>query len=233
MILTKPSWEFSGVNLQPSDILRSIEAAGRTCYKSEKETNWAECSSFVRGLISRGHESVLEHEKITVRVICDRGVSHELVRHRIASYSQESTRYCNYRGGVEFIIPPWTGLEAGNYPIIWKGLFGDCDVPRLSNGTADSWWFWACATSERDYMKLLDQGQGWKPQQARSVLPNSLKTEIVITQNIRQWRHFFKLRALGISGKPHPQMLEIAVPMLEEFQQTYPELFDDLIATED
>jgi len=213
-------------------ILAAIEAAGRTCYKSEDKITDASAEKFVIDIIARGHESVLEHQSISVRIICDRGVSHELVRHRIASFSQESTRFCNYskNGHVTFIIPPWTVVAPGIYPIKWNHLIGSIVIgsidPIKELPPADNVWFWNCAIAERDYYNLLSCG--WQPQQARSALTNSLKTEIVITQNLRQWRHFFKLRAAGEAGRPHPQMLEITVPMLAEFKRLIPIVFDDI-----
>jgi thymidylate synthase (FAD) len=188
-----------------SAILRSIERAGRTCYRSECRITPDSAAEFVRKIISSGHESVLEHEKVTVRIVCDRGVSHELVRHRIASFSQESTRYCTYgegkrSGEVTFIRPCW-----------------------LVDDEAGRAWSFAMVKAENAYLYLL--AHGWTAQQARSVLPNSLKTEIVMTANLREWRHFFRLRC---SPAAHPQMREITVPMLREFQQRIPAIFDDI-----
>lgn len=187
-------------------ILSNIATAGRVCYQSESTSDDA---TFVRKIVERGHESVLEHEKISVRIICDRGVSHELVRHRIASYSQESTRYCNYskdkfENELTFIRPPWVDMSA-NYP-----------------SASNAWW---CMMEEieREYMHLIERG--WTPEQARTILPNSLKTEIVVTMNLREWRHFFRLRCAPAA---HPQMRQIANMMLEEFKNAVPVIFDDL-----
>jgi thymidylate synthase (FAD) len=183
-------------------LLFTLEQYGRTCYKSEDKITEGSAEKFIRMLLQKGHESVLEHEKITVRVICDRGVSHEIVRHRIASYSQESTRYCNYKKqGVTFI-----------QPCFW-------------NPGSQKWDKWRSAMSyaETIYLELLADGSS--PQEARSVLPNSLKTEIVITYNIRQWRHFFRLRTAPTA---HPQMREITLPMLADFKTRFPVLFEDL-----
>lgn len=159
-------------------------------------------------------EPTEHHEKrITVKFICDRGVSHEYVRHRVFSFAQESTRYCNYakdKFGNEctFIIPPWTGFKEGNYPITWDGLYGSCDTLV----EYDSWFFWHLALAERDYFKLLEKG--WIAQQARNVLPNSLKTELVMTGFVSDWEHFFKLRD---ASSAHPQAYELAHPLHEEF----------------
>lgn len=219
MILIKPSFEIMS-DVSPLSVLKRIEQAGRTCYKSKASDDT--CVPFVKMLIKRGHESVLEHESISVRVVCDRGVSHELVRHRIASFSQESTRYCNYSGEITFIIPPWVDVETGEYDVSTVKKFANSFNTKYSDWA----WLSACKQSETSYAALLTQG--WTPQQARTTLNNSVKTEIVITQNLRQWRHFFKVRALGLTGEPHPQMLEIAVPMLANFKSLLPVIFDDL-----
>ena len=167
----------------------------------------------VESLINRGHEAMLEHEKISVKFIVDRGVSHELVRHRMASYAQESTRYCNYSKD-----------KFGNEITVIKPCFLDEDTENYRI------WKSSCEAAEKAYFAMLDNDA--TPQEARSVLPNSLKTEICMTANLREWRHFFKLRALGITGKPHPQMLEVTVPLLAEFKALIPVVFDDLIVGE-
>lgn len=225
MILIYPFFRIESL-IEAGMILRHIESSGRTCYKSEPKYRGenpnellASTREFVARLIKRGHHSVLEHHSITVRFICDRGVSHELVRHRLASFSQESTRYCDYSGNVAFIIPPWVSIEAGEYDINWLPENLDCTIP-------DWRWFMNMAQAEHDYHFLL--GNGWSPQQARSVLPNSLKTEIVVTANLREWRHILSLRACGTAGKPHPQMAQIMIPLLREFQSRLPIIFDDL-----
>lgn len=195
-------------NIDGNEILNKIERAGRTCYKSEDKISAVSSKNFVKHIIDLGHESVLEHEKISVRVICDRGVTHEIVRHRIASYSQESTRYCNYskskfENSVVFIKPFfWNDKKYEEHYSVWMNLM---------------------AEAEKAYLKLINIGA--TPQEARSVLPNSLKTEIVITMNLREWRHFFKLRT---SSAAHPQMIEIARPMLDEFKRIIPIIFDDI-----
>lgn len=186
-------------------IIRSLESAARTCYKSECSIGTIESArAFVSKLVHvKKHESVIEHFSITVRFVVDRGVSHEIVRHRIAAYSQESTRYCNYSGEkfgreITVIKPPfWT----------------DCDHRY-------AFWKSACEEAERQYLALLDYGAS--PQEARSVLPNSLKTEIVMTANLREWRHVLSLRC---SQAAHPQMREVMIPLQAEFQKHLPEIF--------
>lgn len=187
-------------------ILKRIEKAGRTCYKSEDRITDESAEAFVRKLIERGHESVLEHESLTVRFICDRGVSHEIVRHRIASFSQESTRYCNYSGdrfrnNITFIKPCFLEEGTGGYKLWKQAMF----------------------IAEKEYFELLKLS--CTPQEARSVLPNSVKTEIVMTANLREWRHFLKLRTAKAA---HPQMRELTVPLLKELQERIPVVFDDI-----
>lgn len=188
------------------EILKAIEQAGRVCYKSEDKIGDGSAATFVGNIIKRGHEAVLEHQSITVKFICDRGVSHEIVRSRLASYCQESTRYCNYSND-----------KFDNEITVIKPCFAD--------ETRDGYYRWksSCEEAERSYFMLLHYG--WSPQEARAVLPNSLKTEVVMTANIREWRHFLKLRCAPAA---HPQMREVAIPLLHEFQRLMPVLFDDI-----
>lgn len=193
-----------------NEILNKIERAGRTCYKSEDKISVDSSRQFIKKIMKIGHESVIEHEKITVRIICDRGVTHEIVRHRIASYSQESTRYCNYSNN-----------KFGNEITVIEPSFWDKNSKK--DKIKYDIWKEALIKAEEAYLKLIELGA--TPQEARSVLPNSLKTEIVVTMNIREWRHFFKLRT---SKAAHPQMQEIARPILDEFKKLIPVLFDDI-----
>lgn len=212
MILIKPSFEIL-TNLDRKEILKKIEQAGRICYKSDSEYTEKTGSDFLTKIVKRGHLSVIEHVSIMVKFICDRGVTHELVRHRLAAYSQESTRYCNYSGGLTFIIPLWIDdLICKSYPN-WLA------VPEKIKLTTRQW-LRALFECELMYQGLLEQG--WIPQQARSVLPNSLKTEIVMTANLREWKHVFNLRT---SNAAHPQIREIMMPLQTEFRNILPELF--------
>ena len=195
-------------DFDPDKILRLIERAGRVCYKSEDRIADGSAEKLIRNLISRGHESVLEHASITFRVICDRGVSHEFVRHRIASYSQESTRYCNYAGGK------FGGELTFIKPCFWSD--GDRNYER---------WLRIMSTIEKTYLEMISDGA--LPQEARSILPNSLKTEIFVTMNIREWRHFLRLRT---DKKAHPQMREVALRIYEILSKELPVLFADIDA---
>lgn len=217
MLLVKPSFEILD-EIDGEKILRSIERAGRTCYKSEDRITEGSAVKFAGRILSLRHESVLEHEKVSVRIICDRGVSHEIVRHRLASYSQESTRYCDYIGDVTFVIPPWVNIAEGHYQFVAQIDAATADDPGANI------WAHHCMICDATYgdLELLDD---WTPEKARSVLPNSLKTEIVMTANLREWRHFFKLRTAPAA---HPQMREIAIPLLKRMRELIPVVFDDI-----
>lgn len=204
--------------LNGEEILKKIEKVARVCYKSEDKIGEGTAEAMVRALIKRGHEAMLEHFSFSVKFIVDRGVSHEIVRHRLASFAQESTRYCNYgsKGGEITVIEP---------------CYLTVDGVTLS---VDQWserygaWVSATEEAEKSYLRMIADGA--TPQEARAVLPTSLKTELVMTANLREWRHFLKLRAVGTTGTPHPQMLEVAVPLLEELKALVPVVFEDLEA---
>lgn len=188
--------------------LQHIEKAGRVCYKSESKIteDGESAKKFVKMLIGRGHEAMLEHSQLTVKFIVDRGVSHELVRHRIASFAQESTRFCNYskdkfNNGVTFIKPFF--FEEGT--------------------AAYKEWLLAMEHAEEYYIGLINMGR--TPQEARSVLPDSTKTEVVMTANYREWRAFFKLRT---AQAVHPQMRGVTIPLLTELKEKLPVIFDDI-----
>lgn len=240
MKLIKPSYEIL-TPINGEEILKEIELAARTCYKSEGKIEYEDAdlgtcfdSEFhaksarilIPKLIARGHEAMLEFGgMITVKFICDRGVSHELVRHRLASFAQESTRYCNYGKDehITFIIPKWHNIEEGVY------VNGDFKNDKINNIIKDkakyrTWiWFNLLIDSEISYNGLISHGES--PQQARSVLPNSLKTEVNVSANIREWRHIFKLRTAKAA---HPQMRELMIPLLAEFKEKIPIIFDDI-----
>ena len=189
-------------------LLSTVEQAGRVCYKSEDKIADGSAEGFISGIIKRGHEAVLEHGSITVRFICDRGVSHEIVRHRLAAYCQESTRYCNY-----------SQEKFGTEVTFIRPLFFDKGTPAFRM------WEGAMERCETAYFDLLNEGYG--PQEARSVLPNSLKTEVVMTADLREWRHFLRLR----TGKAaHPQMRQVALMLLEQLREAYQIFFADVVA---
>lgn len=205
--------------------LEFIEVCGRTCYKSEDRITEDSAKKFVAGIIKSGHHSVIEHVNITVRFVCDRGISHEIVRHRHGSYCQESSRYCNYSkdkfdNQITFILPEWCD------PVIvgeWENMQAMTHSNAFSRvDRATFLWAANCRCSEYDYFELLLLG--WRPEQARSVLTNSLKTEIVMTANLREWKHVFRMRCQKAA---HPQIRELMLPLLEELHEKVPVVFDD------
>ena len=178
-------------------------------------------NKLVKRLIDSKHEAMLEFVDITVKFTCDRGVSHEIVRYRLASYAQESTRYCNYSkdkfgNELTFIIPSWLDWKEET---IRKG-----DFEKSGSGSIDSQLFISnLLNAEDSYLRLIKEG--WKPQQARMVLPMSIKTEINMKANLREWRHFFNLRC---SQAAHPDIRVLALDLLKQFHEVIPIIFDDL-----
>lgn len=186
--------------------MKKVEFIGRKCYKSEDKITDDSYDRFIRMLVSKGHEAMIEHGGFSVCFTVDRGVSHELVRHRLASWAQESTRYCNY-----------SNEKFGREITVIRPCFLKETDPEYAR------WHHSCMHAEKGYFDLLDSGRS--PQEARSVLPNSLKTEVVMTANFREWRAFFKLRA----DKPaHPQMRQVVQPLLDKMIDLAPPVFDDL-----
>jgi len=219
MRLIKPYAEL--VYFQP-DATIAIERAGRVCYQSSDKSDFSELSSsnFVKRLIFKDHLSVLEHASASIRFVVDRGVSHEIVRHRIASYSQESTRYCKYNDHVLFVIPSWVSeIKAGIYPYSYYSVDYADSLPADQRT-----WFNAMLNAEADYSKLISHNIS--PQNARSVLPNSLKTELIMTANMREWRHFFQLRTAPAA---HPDMRIVAGQALRAMNYRASGIFSDLL----
>ena len=183
----------------PMDLLQDIERIGRVCYKSEHRITSSSAAPFVRNIIERGHESALEHISITVRFVTDRAIANELVRHRIAAYSQESTRYCNYKDKIEFIYPK--NVSNKQLQLIME----------------------ACACAATTYQTLIADGA--TPEIARDVLPLCTKTELIATYNLREWRHILRLRT---DKAAHPKMRELMQTLLQFFQGLVPIIFDDI-----
>jgi len=189
------------------DECRLIELAGRTAYKSEDKITEDSYKQFIEMIVKRGHEAVLEFGNMVVRFITDRGITHEIVRHRLCSFVQESTRYCNYSadkfgGELSFVKPSFSGDWAEADKNVWEA---------------------ACIDAEVNYLTMINDGQ-CKPQEARAVLPNCLKTEIVVKANFREWRHIFQLRA--ISKAAHPDMRALMIPLYEQCREECPVVFD-------
>lgn len=195
-----PSFEIMD-DIDGQKILKKIEVCGRVCYKSEARITEDSAKKFVAGIIKSGHESVLEHVSLTVKFIISRAIANEIVRHRIASYSQESTLYCNYKGGIKVVDPKECEKDEG-----YRKL---------------------CETSEAQYKKML--AQIFKAEIARGILPNDLKTELVMSANLREWRHFLKIRT---EKHAHPELRRVTVPLLKELQKKIPVVFDDIPVTD-
>ena len=203
MRIVSPSHNIEWMTENP---LQAIERAGRICYKSEARITEDSAPLFIKKIIKSGHHPVLEHACMSVRFITDRGVSHELVRHRLASFSQESTRYCNYNSArfdseLTFVRPSFWAKGSPQF-MLWQGL---------------------CGQAQQRYLNMISTGAS--PQEARSILPSSLKTELVMTTNFREWRHVFQLRTTKAA---HPQMRQLMRPLLKEVREKVPVIFDDV-----
>lgn len=209
--------------------LQQIERVARVCYKSEdKITPDGESAKKLVGfLVKQGHEAMLEHSQLSVLFTCDRGIANELVRHRIGSFAQESTRYCNYSkekfgGELSFILPFYIPDEPKENAI--KAASSTEELKKLETDyQIHNAWYWTCDDAEKSYKTLI--ANGMRPEQARCVLPLCLKTEIVVTANYREWRNIFKLRTPVAA---HPQMRELMCPLLLEVQKKIPVVFDDI-----
>lgn len=224
--------------------LQKIEKAARTCYKSEDKisANGESAQKLIRKLIENGHEAMLEHSCLTVKFITDRGVTHELVRHRMASFAQESTRYCNYSndkfGNEITVVEPIIFNDMDNE---WREDVAE-SLHLLVSGDADrdhikdyidaptkykmyAQWYVSLIGAEDSYIAMTECGV--TPQMARSVLPNSLKAEIVVTANYREWRHILDLRA---AAEAHPQIRALMKDLLIELHKRIPVIFDDIYA---
>jgi thymidylate synthase (FAD) len=201
MKIIQPSVELLWITENPEF---QIERAGRTCYKSEDKITFDSARTFSRKMREHGHHAMIEHASASFRIITDRGITHEIVRHRVASFAQESTRYCNYSADkfenqCAFIEPPNMSAEQRE---LWEK---------------------ACLSAEQSYFSMLKAG--CSPQIARSVLPTCLKAELVMTANFREWRHFISLRGVKAA---HPQIRPVAF-MIWEILMTYaPGVFEDL-----
>ena len=212
MKVIQASYEILTDLSNPIKILKDIERAGRVCYKSENNITDDSCTTFCKNILNRGHEAVIEHSQLSVKFIVDRAIANELVRHRLASYCQESSRYCNYSKDKFYneikVIEPEELL------------------PR--NSTDYNIWWMSCKNAEEAYMVMISNGV--KPEIARSVLPLSTATEIIMTANIREWRNVLKLRS-SHNMRAHPQMRLICDRLLSELKSKIPVLFDDICSS--
>lgn len=232
MRLIKPNVEILD-NVNGDEVISKIATVARTCYKSESSSTPDKDKKLVENLVKLGHEAMLEFFDITVKFTCSRSIANEIIRCRLASYAQESTRYCDYSKDkfdhdITYIIPSELNIPEGKYTN-WDNDW--CDVselkllyPEVDNlDDATNCFLQSIKNSEYYYFMLLDRG--WKPQQAREVLPHALKTELNMKANLREWRHFFSLRC---STKAHPDIRLLALDLLNQFHNLIPIVFDDL-----
>ena len=206
MKIIEPSYEIL-TPIDGAEILKIIEKDARICYKSEEKIGEGTAERMVSMIIKKEHEAMIEMFDLKVKFIHNRGFSHEMVRHRLCSFAQESTRYCNYSSGkfgdeITVIKPYWLNYEQKRDARLWAS---------------------AIVQSELVYNDLIELG--YKPQDARGVLPNDLKTEIVVKTNLREWRTIFKLRCAPAA---HPDMRRVMIPLLMELKDRIPIIFDDL-----
>lgn len=210
MKIVEPKYEIlTDISKSGVKELQQIERVARVCYKSEDKIvpDGSSAKKLVGFLVKQGHEAMLEHSQLSVLFTCDRGVANEMARHRIASFAQESTRYCNYS----------KDKFGSEIQVIMPTFIKNADEPtRIA-------WTESMYAIEKQYMQLLEHG--FRPEQARCVLPLCLKTEIVVTANLREWRNIFKLRTPVAA---HPQMRELMCPLLKELQKKIPVIFDDI-----
>lgn len=204
MILLDPKIEVE--NFDGKKIMKNIERACRTCYRSEDKITEESYINLIKNCINRGHESVLEHEKITVRLTCDIGCYKDLTRHRISSFSIESTRYCNYgkdkwNNQIKFIKPCNLDKEKPEYDF-WKNCMQDI---------------------ENTYLDMTQLG--CTPDQMRMILPHSTAAEVTMTANIREWKHIFELRC---SKRAHPSVQQVMIPLLLYFKEQMPEIYENV-----
>lgn len=217
-------------------LYRTIELAGRTCYKSEDKITDDSAAAFVSSIVKMGHEAMLEHASVSVRFTMDRGLSHEIVRHRMAAFAQESTRWCNYsKGKFEnscTFIDPYDLIRLEQERKLGSVEWTDAEEEKATQKTRKIMEEWgeACSEAEKHYMRMLELGAS--PEVARSVLPNSLKTDVIVTANLREWRHIFKMRAVTTYGRPHPQMQMLMHNLLIDFAKAMPEVFADILENE-
>lgn len=222
--IVKPKFQILS-RLNERSILKHLERCGRTCYKSEDKITDDSCYKFIKMLLSKGHESVIEHYNISIKFVCSRALSHQLVRHRLCSFSEQSQRYCNFETKVDMgIIQPYWMNESDIKKIRNKSFSSVLQIPNKVSKKCQ-YWLESIIDSTVTYGILLRSNPDMTPQQARSLLPNAAKTEIVCTANLRQWRHILKLRT---SKGADPEIRELMIPLLRKLQEKLPTLFSDI-----
>lgn len=209
-------------------IMKHLENACRTCYRSEDKISEESYSNLLKNCINRGHESILEHEKVTIEMICDIGVYKDLTRHRIASFSIESTRYCCYDkdkfgGEISFIKPVFYNNDYSNGTILVdpEGV----DSSSFENPDQEKTWLWENAMEDIEFFYMEMRSKGFTPDECRMVLPHSTAAKVVMTANIREWKHILSLRS---TKHAHPSVQQVMIPLLLYFKLEMPEIFGDI-----
>lgn len=230
MRLIKPRVEILD-RIDGDQVIADITTAARTCYKSEDVRTKEKDKALVKRLIESKHEAMLEFSDVTVKFTTSIGITREIIRHRLSSFANESTRYCNYNkdkfnSEITFIIPSYLDIPEGNYTY-WDSDWVDMDkmkiqLPADDKNTVSNWLF-ALNHAETTYQILSNKG--WKAEQAREVLPMSTKSELCMKANLREWRHFFELRC---STAAHPDIRVLALDLLKQMHEKIPVIFDDL-----
>ncbi len=213
-------WPQTTVDMFPH-LLEHVERCGRICYKSEDKITNDSANKFVEKICKNQHESVLEHFSVTAIVICSRACSHQIVRHRIGTYSQESMRFVNYGkdNTLQVVCPPSIGLEPGDYSTAPGGTIF-IDGTRFQVRNVRYSWLKQIESAYEEYRHEL--ADGVRPEDARYVLPNATKTELAVTYNIRSWKHFFKMRC---SSKAQWEIREIAIAIQDDLRSRFPGVF--------
>jgi thymidylate synthase (FAD) len=225
MILIRPCFEILPGSISYPLALELVATSAAQCYNKSLPAEEKKKENYIRERIKAGHESILEHASVSVKFTVDRGVTHEMVRHRLCAFTQSSTRYCDYSGEregghVKFVIPPWAKtLQEGIYD-------NTAEQSDPAHSQEECLLIASLCAAERAYHSLRERGV--PPEYTRAVLPHATAAHIVVSANIREWRHIFRLRALGEAGRPHPQMQEVMMPLLAEFQGRYGVFFEDL-----
>ena len=230
MKLIKPKVEILD-RFKRQQVIGRIATVARTCYKSEAMRTADRDEALVKRLIESKHEAMLEFVDVTVKFTTSIGITREIIRHRLASYANESTRYCDYskdkfKNKITFIIPSYLDIPEGNYTY-WDGDWVDMDKMKIRLPVDDedtvSTWLFNLNHAETSYRIL--KNKGWKAEQAREVLPMCTKSEICMKANLREWRHFFKLRCHSTA---HPDIRVLALDLLKQMHEQIPIIFDDL-----
>lgn len=217
----KPFYEFDMLGQTGIEKLKHIEKIARTCYKTEDKITNDSFIKLIKHLVDKKHHAMLEFAQFNMKLVVSRAFTHEIVRHRMSSFAQESQRYVGYGGAIEFIIPPWVqNID----PVEFDTNDSEFISKLWDNySQAEIYWMGSMIVSSEMYKSLLDEG--WRPEQARDVLPNACKTEINVQTNLREWMHIFDLRAAPAAA---PQMREIMISALTDIKQLIPIVFDDI-----